>query len=524
MQASTDQGRLLPTSHENVSCGSNSRSQCDEIQPVCGRCKKSQRTCYGMRKGPWSSVIHLENTYASGVAKRPRGPRSTRTAAPAGNLAVMQLPDTDLKTRAVTYFWHHHLRAFTECQDIFQTVYDDFLPIWNSRKDSILLKLSGSCISLAIFSQTHRHPPAALAASLSYQKLLETTQKTLLTLNEENIELYLIASFCMGRYEGAIYSPASTNSRNRAFSHHSGALSILKIWKEQYSHRVPATDIIRHSRQGLIRSALMRNIELPEWMMEGTVFGEQGLDLEYHRIVIRIASVRYRVAELLRTRKISPVISDQIGVLTKELDGEAREIDASLQIWSDHLRSTSSYGEHLLPDPYPWPMRDFYTPMVWSYSSHSHAAAWCNYYSTRILINSTRLKILEVGQLRANSENQRCQAQSLIKVMADNLASSLPFCLERFKVINTPNSSSERPLITLNTNEDIKPHMAMLVVWPVTLAAFAGGVDPGQQKWFKSELSRLGRIVGYGIMEFAETSPWSVNELNFEEERGKSGF
>jgi hypothetical protein len=418
----------------------------------------------------------------------------------------------------MNYFWLHHLNTFTECQDLSKTVYNDFLPIWISKQECTLLKLSGSCIALAIFSQTQRHPAAALAASLIYQKLLQATQKSLFTLSEENIELYLIASFFMGRYEGAVFNLNAMNSiysRVRGFSHHMGALSILKLWKEQYSHLHPPTDVIRHSRQGLIRSAVLRNAKVPEWMLDGTIFGERGFDLEYHRIMIQITKIRHQVAGLLRHKKMSCRSLDELPTIIGDFEGEAVSIDNALQEWSSRFPSTWKYGQQQLPDPYPWPMRDFYTPTVCSYSSAAHASVWCNYYSTRILINSARLKILELGQSVESADKTGVQARSNIASMADHLASSIPFCLERFKV-TLPDLSSEQPLITLNNGQDIKPYVAHLVIWPLTLAASVGGVDAVQQKWFRCELARIGRIVGYGIFESAETDQWSVNNLSFD--------
>ena len=473
-----------------------------------------------MRTGPWCSVIHLENTYASGAAKRPRGPRSTWIANPARIVAVQQLPAPDLKTRAMNFFWRHHLNTSTECQDLSLTIYNDFLPIWISKQESKLLNLSGSCIALAVFSQTQRHPPAALSASLIYQKLLQATQRSLFTLSEENIELYLVASFFMGRYEAAIFNPKVMNSmysRFRGFSHHLGALSILKLWKEQYRHLHPPTDVIRHSRQGLLRSAVLRNAEVPEWMLDGTIFGEHGLDLEYHRIMIQITKVRHQVAGLLRDKKLFCRSLIEPTAIVGDLEKEAVSIDNALQEWSSRFPSTWRYGQQQLPDPYPWPIRDFYTPKVWSYSTSAHASVWCNYYSARILINSTRLKILELGQPVELTDNTGVHARLNVASMADHLASSIPFCLERFKV-TVPDLPSEKPLIILNIEQDIKPCVAHLVIWPLTLAASVGGVDAVQQKWFRCELARIGRIVGYGIFESAETDQWSLSNLNFDYE------
>ena len=92
--------------------------------------------------------------------------------------------------------------------------------------------------------------------------------------------------------------------------------------------------------------------------------------------------------------------------------------------------------------------------------------------------------------------------------MADSLASTIPFCLERFKVAHDPDSPIRQTLTMLNTNDEIKPYLAMLAIWPLAIASSLEGVDVGQQLWFRSELARLGRITGAGVLEFAETDQW----------------
>ena len=103
---------------------------------------------------------------------------------------------------------------------------------------------------------------------------------------------------------------------------------------------------------------------------------------------------------------------------------------------------------------------------------------------------------------------QRLECLSHMKIMADDLASSVPFCLQRFKVSDSSNSSSHQNLITLNTNEDIKPYVTGLTIWPLTIASSLGDVDVKQKLWFRSELARLGRMVGARVLECAETDQW----------------
>jgi hypothetical protein len=50
----------------------------------------------------------------------------------------------------------------------------------------------------------------------------------------------------------------------------------------------------------------------------------------------------------------------------------------------------------------------------------------------------------------------------------------------------------------------------------LTLASSVRGVGAKQRLWFRSELAHLGRIVGYRIIECAETDLWQVKNLKFE--------
>ncbi|KAK3170870.1 hypothetical protein OEA41_002954 [Lepraria neglecta] len=255
----------------------------------------------------------------------------------------------------------------------------------------------------------------------------------------------------------------------------------------------------------MIKSALFRNLALPEWMLEGTSFGEHGLELEYDCIVVRIASVRQRLSTLLKEKTGSQRTSQELTSTAEEPNKEARDIDKALQDWTAHFPSTWCYQRHTLSNPHPWLTRDFYSPIVYSYSSPAYAAVWNQYYATRMLINSTRLRVLKLS--RPDSDDfayeQRLECLSHMKIMTDDLASSLPFCLRRFKVTDSPNSSSHQNLITLDTNEDIKPCM-------VTIASSLRDVDVKQKLWFGSELAHLGRMVGIRVLECAETDQWLV--------------
>lgn len=495
-------------------------------------------------------MIHIENSYASGQRKRPRGPRPDPTVEP-NDLSsktslmikghkltpetrlelpelvsncettddlnnIFQRPLVDLKTQATMYYMHYHLKTLQDALNISKGISDDILPIWMSSAESPILDLAVSSMALAVFSRTQHHPPAAREASMKYHRLLQVVQVTIISLNEGNVDASLLAIYFMSRYEDVIHRPRKLNPNTpfattlQSFLHHDGALAILKVWKDRLSHSQPATDVIKHTRRGMIRSALLRNLALPEWMLQGTLFGERGLELEYDCIVVRIANVRQRLAMLLKEKKAQQCTSNDPTSTAEELNGEARDIDKALQDWTSHFPSTWCHQGHTLSNSDVWPTKDFYSEAVYSYSSPAYAAVWIQYYASRMLINSTRLRILRLS--RTNSDDfafeQRLKCLSHISSMAHDLASSVPFCLQRFKVTDSLGLSSHRESVTLTTNEDIQPYIATLTVWPLGIASSLADVNVKQKTWFRSVLARLGRVVAVGVFECAETDHW----------------
>lgn len=379
-----------------------------------------------------------------------------------------------------------------------------------------MVDLALSSTALLIFSHTQQYAPASTEASSRYDRLLRVAQKRIAQmetsiLDERNVDSSLLAVFLMGRYEGATYRPCDLNVQEsftslQVWSHHDGAMAILKLWKNNPSPK-PATSIVKQTRRCLIKSLLIRNLPLPDWMLDGSRFGERNLELDYDRILVRTVELHY-ASERARLENVIQVKK------AEELNTEARELDQALQNWASRFPSTWSYQRHSLLERDGQPRRGFYSPTVYSYSSSGHTAVWCQYFATRMLINNTRLKILDMSPcnvlIHGTYEQQLLECTSNLQAMADSLASTIPFCLERVKVRSASKSSTCQPSITLNTNEEVKPYLANLVVWPLTIASSLEGIDFRQQLWFRSELARLGRLLGLGVLECAETEQWTT--------------
>ena len=471
--------------------------------------------CVGLESGQIGSVVHLENAYASGLKKRPRGPRSILDAAQLSQLEpIPRMLSADLRTLAMNYYLHYHVQTQRDIPDITKGIANDVLSLWAIRTEKSTTDLAVSSYALAVFSRTQNSASAATEAASNYDLLLKVLRKRVQSVDTEMVNDCLLAIFYMSRYEEAVHQPEyfmlhmPITSISRSFAHHDGALAILKIWEGTLSRCIPATDIIRYSRRGLIRSALMRNMTVPEWMQDGTVFGEKGLELDYDRIIVRIVMLRWQITTLLenKTSLVAHPSRNRESV-AEDLNKEALDIDHALQQWAARFPSTWNWQRHSLPEPHPWPLRDFFSPIVHSYSNLAYAAVWNQYHATRVLINSIRLRILSLCSTQAATfaPRNRLECLSNIEAAGNDIASSVPFCLHKLKV---PETLKWGNVVTLSTNEEVKPYLATMLVWPLTICSSLREVNDRQRTWFRSELAHLGKALGIRVLERAESDQW----------------
>lgn len=383
-----------------------------------------------------------------------------------------------------------------------------------SGRSCLMVDLALSSMAHAVYSRTQHHPPAAIEASLRYHRVLRIVQERIAQvgiqrLNEQDFDDCLLAVLLMGRYEGATAHAILNSKRSftslQSWSHHDGAMAILKVWNDRLSPHT-ATDIVKQTRRELIRASLLRNLPLPAWMLDGGRFGEHDIELEFDRIIVRIANLHYLSTRL--QQKNSLQITE-----AEELNNEARELDQALQDWEARIPTTCRYERHTLVEPYPWPRRHLYSSMVFSYLRPGYTGPWSLYFAMRLIVNSTRLRVLNLGRSHRlvdfTYEQQQLECITQLKAMADSLAFTVPFCLERFELNRTDLPISQTS-ITLNENEEIKPYLAGLLVWPLSIASSVEGIDMRQQFWFRSELAILGKIIGYDVFECAETDRWAI--------------
>ena len=374
-------------------------------------------------------------------------------------------------------------------------------------------------MALAVFSRAQHDPPAAQEASMTYQKLLQTAQKTICDLDQNNVVPCLLAAWFMGRYEHAEARPNYMDPRKsfalqlQSFKHHDGALAILKTWKERLSHDQPVPGVVKHIRRGQIKSAILRSHAIPTWMSDGNSFGEQDLDLEYDRIILELTNIRHRLSLLLsKEQKPESTPPPNLNCIIDGLINEITDLDEAVSLWATQIPDEWSPELYRLSDPSLWPTPDFLSPVVYSYSSLARAAVWNQYYATRMLINNTLLKMLDLviddAECATYQQQQRFEASRILDDMANRLASSMPFCLHRIDILTKTHLFPQQESVTLTPYRELKPYVANLVVWPLSIASGLRKLDVGQQIWFRSQLARLGKLVSSRLFECADTRHW----------------
>lgn len=377
-----------------------------------------------------------------------------------------------------------------------------------------MVDLALSSMALAVFSQTHRHKPTAIEASRRYQSLLGIVQAQVGQVgrcisNEADLDACLLAIFFMARYETVMFWPTEHFSPvalalMQAWSHHDGAMAVLKTWF-QSSDRKPATFLVKHTRRGLIKCSLLRNLPLPDWLLDGSQFGEVGLELGYDRHIVRVVNLHYDMKSLLARTKLN-ITEAEI------LNDEANRLLEQLDEWAAKFPQAWSFRQHDFPEFGAWPRKHFFSPTLYTFDKPAYGAAWALYFAARMLTSSISLRLLGLihddGSSSPLHRHQLLDSSQSFQQMIESLAATVPCCLGLFTASDHHNSADNQSMTLASTKRLVQPHLATLLVWCLTLACIIPVMDQGQQAWFRSELAELGRLTGTGILETAETGQW----------------
>jgi hypothetical protein len=422
-------------------------------------------------------------------------------------------PDADIEAKALAYYLEHHVKVPSERPDVIGGLHACIVEWKNSGTQCAMVDLALATMALAVYAQTQDYPTAAQEAASRYQRLLGMAQTQIAEIDlrgmdEKSIDSCLLAIFFMGRYESTMYSAQEADSfrKMHSWSHHDGAMSILKVWDDKLSHKSPSI-IVRESRRGLMRSCILRDLDLPEWMEDGGRFGEKGLEAEYDHLNVRLIKLRYatvrldaRVEAWLKTHdRLDQPDGHRMLVESEFLYEEARRLEDALEDWSTRLSHPPT--EHTITDPGVLALKHFWSLRLLGYKTSGYGIIWSLYFAQRLFIGSIRLRLLNhtrYGPLKdfTNERERICKEQS--QGIADRISASLPSCFEQVRVVNES---------VMVDSKKVQPLQAVGMVWPLTIAGSASGINTQQQSWFRAELAGAGRTLGAGVIAAAEDWP-----------------
>ena len=375
-----------------------------------------------------------------------------------------------------------------------------------------MIDLALASIALAVFSKTQSHSLAAIEASSRYGTLLQLMQLRVPEVSFPVVGSYYIDSclltvFLMSRYEGTFQGPNESHSDDflvspQNWSHHDGATAMLKIWHDKFTHLDPSP-IVKFTRQGILKSCLLRGLAIPDWVRDGNKFGKRGLDLDCDRLLVQIYNLRHQVSRMLGEAEIDEVQAETLffkgQVLLEALQAVERKNSALYPYQWHTIESSTLPKEH------------FFSSTVLTFQDASHTAVLAHHFATAMLLSHTLLRVIDRFDPKwlhkcSNKLIQR-QTQTYLNENANKLAATVPFSLERIKTRRSSPQDDQQSLL-VESDENILPFMASSIVWPLTIASALDKLESKQKQWFRSELARLGRISGDGILECAETRAW----------------
>ena len=404
------------------------------------------------------------------------------------------------------------------------SVADQVRPYLAKAQAHPMVDVAVSSMALAVFSKVQHHAQAAVEASIQYSKVLRTARTAIpeLVISDKNIDACLLAVFLMSRYEDATYRDESSSpqihdlSSLASFRHHDGAMALLKIWHSRQSCGIqPASAVIQQTRQGCIRSVFLRNLSVPRWMMDGSLFGESGLALDFDRVVVQLANLRHRIFKLgkrIPVHEESPdkAKSQEAAIIYNEL----QDADEALGRWSEQVTQDWEYRAPTVEElKGTAPPEHFYSQQVYVYSTPASVALWIHFFAWKLLISATRLQALQyLGLDEAQARDVAHRRHLDIQVMHSMslaLASSVPFALQRLDYTHDGAFVSSTMPIKIRPSHEVDPSLAALIVWPLSIAAsLEDGLDAGMRAWFASELSSTGKILGISVLRRPQATRW----------------
>ncbi|KAF2805680.1 uncharacterized protein BDZ99DRAFT_574562 [Mytilinidion resinicola] len=436
------------------------RVKCDEAQPVCNRCQKSNLVCHRAEE---RKLIFLdENEYAVGKRKRPRGP-NTKTAAvciirdttksrsklspknvisknpkvpsrypkDVENVVLLPTPPpeaqrssiplaltTPLTEQALTYYSRCYIESPPNLPEIADGHLSHVLVSSCFSHPHSVLSLAIAAVSHATFGRARRSPAALAVGRSTYSKALTKTNQALRDVDGVVMDEVLLAVMLLSFYENSVTErslgkKAETNSNvvkeekcsgiediaARSFAHHDGAMAVLSLRRQSAPRRMKSLELDKLVRRQLLRSLLLRSMPVPPWLRDGEKFGECGIALGLDRGMVETASLRYQISTIAEDSSAGLLLlgrHEEMMRLRRLLVG-AQALDDLLVLWTNNLPPQDCYNTFVVEREGTDKVGNMvFDSTVHVYPTVGHAGMWNRYRALRLTVNDNKLKILSI--------------------------------------------------------------------------------------------------------------------------------
>ncbi|PQE04591.1 negative acting factor protein [Rutstroemia sp. NJR-2017a BBW] len=538
------------------------RVKCDEARPICKRCKKGKFTCEGFENT--DGLIFLnENEYVGGARKRPRGPNVSTTTShgrsisrtpatptnesqrptilpPTRNmgtthycqqglrLPTLQLPvlTVSLEDQALTYYsWSQgvatrtnldHSTADLESITSFATAVvmrqEPLLSL--SDCPNPILTLSILAISHASFGRARKVQSALAAGGAKYCKALKMINLALKDPLQATRDEILLATIILSHYENSIFRKPQISEHDiksmaaKTFAHHDGAMAVLHLRRQRNHHQCDAmsANVDRVVRNHLIRSLIMRCMQVPVWLRDGAEYGEAGLALGLDRLMVETADLRHRAADLQYDLTTIPKAGRVAQML--KLHGvlaTAQRLDESFVAWArdvpmeDYWRMFRVEDDGVVRDE---SNDDIFNGCVHIYPTMGHLGLWSRYRAFRLHVIDITVRILSFAKtIEVDLQSMEESARTKIEKLASDFCASIPHALKAVDIHPTAGN----PVVSRRPPADQK-HLAeattaRILCWPLAMTTLVESIPEQYAKYLKRRLLDVSEIVDDGLLE-----------------------
>lgn len=431
-----------------------------------------------------------------------------------------------MSTHVMSYWVENFLFRQDELPDMGHEYTIYVLQHWTKAEAGSSLNLAVNALSHAVFGKTKMVEEATCHADKLHVQSIARTYEEMKDLNrgDENIDQLLLAIMLMSTYENIMYgnkrhyangsassSADAVGSRLfKSICHIEGASGLLKTRRENGS--APNLPLDKVVRRQIVRTCILRGVAVPKWLRNGAVYGEKGPSLALDVLMVRVAALRAKtlplfLGPLFPGEKESTIHAGYRVLRAEAIAVEARELDDVLASWSRAVPEEWSWTIERFPTTFGLGESDLvYDGAQHVYTSHAHATIWDRCRAARLIVNSIRIRALQLClDFRFPAPSQgSClitqgkidSSQKNIDELTNDICGSVPFFFH-----GTRSTTKTAMSIDHVVECRVKPKMAGLLAWPLTVAISTDRVLDPQRQWLKARLKEVAISYGDSILE-----------------------